>query len=113
MMSSKVVRQQLMQSAILAKIDREDLRIDTDRIRQTLRVTRDHVSRDPLMRSYLDRWEQIVSDNDIDAVRAIVAADDETAREMRNLSPLHVLLTEPERMQVLDKLRAWWTTQGP
>ena len=113
MMSSKVVRQQLMQSAILAKIDREDLRIDTDRIRQTLRVTRDHVSRDPLMRSYLDQWEQIIGDNDIDAVRAIVAADDETAREMRNLSPLHVLLTEPERMQVLDKLRAWWTTQGP
>ena len=89
------------------------LRIDTDRIRQTLRVTREHVSRGPLMLSYLDRWEQIVDDNGIDAIRAIVAADDETAREMRNLSPLHVLLTENERMQVLDEFRAWWTTGSP
>lgn len=108
MMSSKVVRQQLMQSAILAKIDREHLRIDTDRIREALKVTREHVS-GRYFTAMLDRWEQIVDDNDIDALRSIVAADDEATREMRNLSPLHVLLTEPERLQVLDELRAWWT----
>ncbi|MFE5785716.1 hypothetical protein ACQR36_23295 [Rhodococcus erythropolis] len=46
-----------------------------------------------------------MSNNDIDAVREIAASDTETAREMRNLSPLSVLLSEPERLYVIDDLR--------
>lgn len=104
----KVVRQKLMQTAILAKIDREGLRIDTDRVRESLRVIRKNVSRGPLMLSYLEWWEQMVDDNDIDAYRAVVAREDETGNDMRGLSPLHVLLTESERLQVIDELRRRW-----
>lgn len=107
----KVVRQKMLQAAILAKIDRENLRIDTDRVRESLRVIRENVSRGPLMVSYLERWERIVDDNDIDAFRAVVARDDETGNDMRNLSPLGVLLTDDERLQVLGQLREQWPPQ--
>ncbi|MCJ0907472.1 hypothetical protein [Rhodococcus sp. ARC_M6] len=50
-------------------------------------------------------WERIVDNNDIGGIRNIVESDDENAREMRNLSPLSILLSEDERLQVLDKLR--------
>lgn len=104
----KVVRQKLMQAAVLDKIDREDLRIDTDRIRESLRVIRAHVSRGPYLTEMLDRWQRIVDGNDIDAVRALVARDDETGNEMRTLSPLSVLLSAAERLRVLDALREHW-----
>ncbi len=48
-------------------------------------------------------------DNDIEAIRAVVVSDDEHAREMRNLSPLSSLLSEVERLQVLDTLRNSWS----
>ena len=101
----KVVRQKLMQAAILAKIDREGLRIDTDRVRDRLRATRDVVSRAPSLLEMLDRWERIVDGNDIAAARAVAVLDGETGNEMRNLSPLGVLLTEDERLRVLGELR--------
>ncbi len=104
----KVVRQKLMQAAVLAKIDREGLRIDTDQVRERLRVTRAHVSRAPYLTDMLDRWEEIVDGNDIDAARAVAALEGETGNEMRNLSPLGVLLTETERLRVLDELREQW-----
>ncbi|NKR30072.1 hypothetical protein GS966_25715 [Rhodococcus hoagii] len=101
----KVTRQKLMQTAVLNKIDREHLSVDTDKVRRNLDTIRRHVSRGPLMTSYLNRWEQIVHDNDIDGFRRIVDSDDETGNELRNLSPLSVLLDEDERLQVLDELR--------
>ncbi|NKR53094.1 hypothetical protein GS481_02850 [Rhodococcus hoagii] len=101
----KVTRQKLMQTAVLNKIDREHLSVDTDKVRRSLDTIRRHVSRGPLMTSYLDRWEQIVRDNDIESFRSIVDSDDETGNELRNLSPLSVLLDEDERLQVLDDLR--------
>lgn len=66
---------------------------------------RDHVSRSPYFTELLDRWEQIIRNNDVEGLRRIVESEDETGIEMRNLSPLHVLLTEGERMKVLDDLR--------
>ncbi|MDV8004555.1 hypothetical protein [Rhodococcus sp. IEGM 1318] len=50
--------------------------------------------------------------NDIDAVREIEASDTENAREMRNLSPLPVLLSEPERLHVIADLRTCTSTNG-
>lgn len=102
----KVARQKLMQAAVLNKIDREHLALDTDPIRRSLRTVREHVSRSPYFTEMLDRWEQIVRDNEVEAFRRIVAADDETGNGMRNLSPLGVLLTEDERLQVIEELRA-------
>lgn len=102
----KVTRQKLMQKAILNKIEREHLSVDTDAVQRSLDTIRRNVSRGPLMTSYLDRWERIVRDNDIDSLRRIVQSNDETSNDMRSLSPLHVLLTEPERLKVLDDLRA-------
>lgn len=49
----KVFRQKMLQAAILAKIDRENLRIDTDLVCESLQTVRRHVSRDRLMLSYL------------------------------------------------------------
>ncbi len=63
------------------------------------------MSRSPYFTDFLDRWEQIVEDNDVETLRRVVESDDEAGNEMRNLSPLHVLLTEDERMKVLDELR--------
>ncbi|MDT2010229.1 hypothetical protein FXW78_54215 [Rhodococcus opacus] len=105
----KVVRQKLMQTAILDKIDREHLSVDTDEVRRSLHTIRRHVSRGPLMTRYLDSWERIIRDNDIDGIRRIVDSDDETGNEMRNLSPLSVLLDEDERLQVIDDLRGHLT----
>ncbi|MGW4482021.1 hypothetical protein [Rhodococcus triatomae] len=101
----EVTRQKLMQAAILNKVEREHLPLNTDRVRRSLQTVRDHVSRSPYFTDMLDRWEQIIDENDIEALRTIVESDDETGNEMRNLSPLHVLLTEDERMRVLHDLR--------
>ncbi|GAB2643565.1 hypothetical protein ABI214_12625 [Prescottella soli] len=109
--SRKVVRQKMLQVAILTKIDRESLRIDTDRVRESLRVIRANVSRDPLMLSYLAWWGRIVDGNDIEELRAVVARDDETGNDMRNLSPLWVLFTEDERLQFLEKFWSQWSAR--
>lgn len=101
----KVTRQKLMQTAILDKVDREHLPLNTDRVRRSLQTVREHVSRSPYFTDLLDRWEQIVEGNDVEALRQVVESDDETGNEMRNLSPLYVLLSEDERMKVLDDLR--------
>lgn len=82
----KVARQKLMQAAVLDKIDRENLALDTDLIRRSLQTVREHVSRSPYFTEMLHRWEQIVRDNDVEAFRRIVEASDETGNEMRNLS---------------------------
>lgn len=41
----------------------------------------------------------------------MVARDDETGNDMRNLSPLGVLLTEYERRQFLEAFGAQWSLQ--
>lgn len=101
----KVTRQKLMQTAILNKVEREHLPLDTVRVRRSPQSVREHVSRSPYFTDFLDRWERIVEDNDVETLRQIVESDDETGNEMRNLSPLYVLLTEDDRMKVLDDLR--------
>ncbi len=53
------------------------------------------------MDRYLDRWEKILRDNDIDGIRFIVENDDDTSRDMRNLSPLSALLSDDERHRVI------------
>ncbi|MCJ0907052.1 hypothetical protein [Rhodococcus sp. ARC_M6] len=104
----KVVRQKLLQAAVLEKIEREHLSVNTDRVREKVQSIRSRVTGKSLHRC-LDQWEHIVEDNDIEAIRAVVVSDDEHAREMRNLSPLSILLSEDERLQVLDTLRNSWS----
>ncbi len=99
----KTLRQELWQSAVLDKIEREGMSINTELVRQSLNTIRRHVRVGPLMDQYLSRWDEIVRTNDIDSVRRIVQSDDDTSREMRNLSPLSVLLTKDERHRVLDE----------
>ena len=100
---SKVVRKKLLHEAILDKIDREHLSINTDRVRARLQTDREHVHGN-MLHTCLNRWERIIADNDIEAVRAISVSDTEADREMRNMSPLSVLLDESERLQVLNLL---------
>lgn len=100
----KLARQKLMQTAILDKIERDHLRLDTEAVRRSLQTVREHVSASPYFTTLLDRWEHIVVTNDIDALRQVVNSDNDTSSEMRNLSPLHVLLNEDERLAVLDEL---------
>ncbi|WP_194293864.1 hypothetical protein [Rhodococcus pyridinivorans] len=99
----KTLRQQLMQSAVLEKIMSSGISVDTEPVRRNLRTIRRQVGRSPLMDRYLDRWDRIVRDNDIDGIRTIVESDDDTSREMRNLSPLSVLLSDDERQRVLNE----------
>ncbi|MFD6857073.1 hypothetical protein ACFWCF_06980 [Rhodococcus sp. NPDC060090] len=110
----KTLRQQLLQAAVLDKIIREGISVDTEPVRRNLETTRRQVGRSPLMDRYLDRWEKTLRDNDIDGIRVIVESDDDTSREMRNLSPLSVLLSDDERHRVIvefgTKLEA--TSQG-
>lgn len=111
MVTRKVFRQKMLQIAILAEIDRDGLRIDTDRVRESLLTVRRLVSRDSLMLSYLAWWERIVDGNEIEELRAVVARDDETGNDMRNLSPLYVLFTEDERQQFLETFWAHWSAR--
>lgn len=99
----KTLRQQLVQSAVLDKIVTSGISIDTEPVRRSLQTIRRQVNRSPLMDRYIDRWDRIVRDNDIDGIRKIVESDDDTSREMRNLSPLSVLLSEDERRRVLTE----------
>lgn len=99
----KVVRKKLLHTAVVNKIEREHLNIDTEIVRCNLQQIRRHVTGASLNRC-LDQWEQIVHDNDIDSIRKIATSDTETAREMRNLSPLSVLLSEPKRLHVIEDL---------
>ena len=100
----KVIRQKLMHTAVLDKIEREHLPVDTDRVRQNLDKIREQV-RGTSMLEHVGRWEQLLRTGDLDMIRRIVLSDDEVGREMRNLSPLTVLLTESERRDVLDTVR--------
>lgn len=43
----KAARQKLMQAAVLNKIGRENLALDTDLLRRSLQTVREHVSRSP------------------------------------------------------------------
>ncbi|SDC93578.1 hypothetical protein [Rhodococcus tukisamuensis] len=104
----KVVRQKLMQMAVLEKIDGEHLPINTDQVHGSLLTIREHVQ-GKTMTDCLDRWDQLIRDNDLDSIRRIVTADGETSDEMRNLSPLTVLLSERERRQVLSAVRRHFT----
>ncbi|AYA28068.1 hypothetical protein C6369_025750 [Rhodococcus rhodochrous] len=99
----KTVRQQLVQSAVLDKIITTGLSVDTEPVRRSLQTIRRQVNRSPLMERYLDRWDMIVRTNDIDDIRRIVETDDDASREMRNLSPLSVLLSDDERRRVLTE----------
>lgn len=99
----KTLRQKLMQSAVLDKIESEGLSIDTEPVRRSLATIRRHVGHSPLMDRYLDRWDEIIRTQDLDTVRRIVETDDDTSREMRNLSPLSVLLSKDDRSRVLDE----------
>ena len=62
----KVTRQKLMQTAILDKIDRDHLSLNTDSVRRSLQTVRDHVSRSPYFTELLDRWEPITYAQDKD-----------------------------------------------
>ncbi|WP_301851094.1 hypothetical protein [Rhodococcus pyridinivorans] len=100
----KVLRQQLIQSAVLRKIERDGLQICSEPVRQSLATIRLHVRAGPLMNRYLAEWDEIIRTGDLDSVRRIVTADDDHAREMRNLSPLSVLLDENDRIEIRNEL---------
>lgn len=104
LLTRKAVRQKLTQTAALDKIEREGLRIDTPEILDGLLATKQKV-RGAAMAERVARWEWILISGDLDSVRRIVRGDDEDSQEMRNLSPLAVLLTEDERLAVLRALR--------
>ncbi|MDJ0403297.1 hypothetical protein QNA23_07405 [Rhodococcus erythropolis] len=99
----KVVRRKPVHEAVLDNIDREYLSINTAKLRAKLQTTREHIHGNTLHKC-LDQWKRIIADNDIDIVRKISVSDTETDREMRNMSPLSVLLSESERLRVLDLL---------
>lgn len=107
----KVIRKKLLHTALLDKIERDHLDLDTDQVHHSLHRLRQRVTGASLTRC-LDQWVHIVRNNDIDAVREIEASDTENAREMRNLSPLSVLLSEPERLHVIADLRTCTSTNG-
>lgn len=100
----KVIRQRLMQTAVLDKIDREHLQVNTEQVRKNLDRTREKV-RGPIMTKCLDRWDELLRIGDVDRIRRVILSDDELGLEMRNLSPLTVLLTESERLDVLRTVR--------
>ena len=69
----KVIRKKLLHTAVLDKIEREHLNLDTDQVHHSLHRLRPHVTGTSLTRC-LDQWEHIVRNNDIDAVREIEAS---------------------------------------
>jgi hypothetical protein len=100
----KVIRQKLMQTAVLDKIEREHLPVDTVEVRRHLDRIREQVH-GRSMTEHVGRWDRLLRAGDIDTIRRVVLSDDEVGQEMRNLSPLTVLLTEPERLDVLATVR--------
>ncbi|WP_420879214.1 hypothetical protein [Rhodococcus sp. (in: high G+C Gram-positive bacteria)] len=105
--SLKVFRQRLMHAMIVANIEREGLRIDTAAVRSLVDHDLDYFAGIPTQLAYVQVWARIVDTNDVAAVKTIAERDDETGNEMRNRSPLRVLLTESERLQVIDQLREY------
>lgn len=99
----KAIRQKLMQGAVLEKIEREKLPINTVQVRESLRRIREQVT-GKTMGECMDLWEQLIRTNDLDGIRGLVLSDDERSQEMRNLSPLTVLLNEKERLRVLRRV---------
>ncbi|MFD4184159.1 hypothetical protein [Rhodococcus sp. NPDC058514] len=89
----KAVRQKLIQTVVLEKIEREHLSVDTAQVRNSLRKIRGHVQGKTML-DCVARWEQLIQSDDLDLIRSVVLAPDEIGAEMRNLSPLTSLLTE-------------------
>ncbi|MGX7730896.1 hypothetical protein ACWPOB_16715 [Rhodococcus sp. 2H158] len=93
-----------MQTAALEKIQREHLRVGTEQIRANLRRIGYQVQGQTI-RECVQQWDELVRGNDVDSIRRVVLGGDEVAAEMRNLSPLTIVLTEQESLQVLEQLR--------
>lgn len=102
METSRGIRQRLLAEAVLAKIRREGLRIDSDEVRTRLEVTWCHVS-GPILHGCVARWQAIVEANDVASAVVVMSGEGEDANEMRSVSPLGVLLTESERREVIRR----------
>ncbi|WP_374112328.1 hypothetical protein [Rhodococcus sp. CH91] len=93
-----------MRTAVLDKIEREHLPVDTDQVRRSLDRIREQVCGKSLL-EHVERWDHLLRTGDLDLIRHGALSDDEVGREIRNLSPLTVLMAESERLEVLDDLR--------
>jgi hypothetical protein len=57
------------------------------------------------MQQLLDRWEQLLEQDDQRLFDGMLRLD-ETGDELRNLSPFVGILSEDERLEVLERSRA-------
>jgi hypothetical protein len=73
-------------------------------IRQRIDRYRSQV-RGPYMQQLLDRWEQLLEQDDQRLFDGMLRLD-ETGDELRNLSPFVGILSEDERLEVLERSRA-------
>ncbi|WP_139347714.1 hypothetical protein [Nocardia donostiensis] len=102
-MTRKDARLQLMFARVLDKIEREHLRLDGPAVRDRLQVIRREVT-GPSMHRAVNQWEQWIATGDLTAIRQLRDSDGDTVLQLRSLSPLNVLLSERERIEVLDEL---------
>ena len=54
---------------------------------------------------YWDEWERLLA-LPIDDFETVICADDEHATVLRSVSPISVLITEPERRELLREARS-------
>ncbi|MFW0796429.1 hypothetical protein AAFP30_21640 [Gordonia sp. CPCC 205515] len=100
MRSNKYLRQQIMHDRVMRKIRRNGLRVDTPELREHLEWTGTQVA--GLNHEYVEIWRSLLSGNDLDRIDMMVSGDGDIEGEMRNLSPLPMLLSPDERMSVLQ-----------
>ncbi|MBY6382353.1 hypothetical protein HG717_00170 [Rhodococcus erythropolis] len=87
---------ELLQAAVLDNIEREHLPVNTARVREKVQTICNRVTGKSLHWCLESVGTQSSFGNDIEAIRTVAGSDDAPAREMRDLSPLSILLSEEE-----------------
>ncbi|MFG2447553.1 hypothetical protein ACGFQG_32205 [Nocardia fluminea] len=98
--TTKDLRGKLMLLRVLALLEDGSVSLDDPAIMDSLEGLKREVT-GPSMWSSVELWERWIRTKDRAAILGLRESDDETSIRLRNLSPLNVLLSEDDRIEIL------------
>lgn len=100
------LRRWRMHQRLVAQLDSEHWAAWRPRVVENLSAIRSRFRGEPHLRN-ITRWEQLVTSNDLAAIRRVANGLDADSIAMREVSPLGGLLSQTERRDVLEEVRQW------
>ncbi|GAA5044581.1 hypothetical protein [Nocardia callitridis] len=101
--TTKDLRGKLMLLRVVALLEDGSVRLDDPAVAESLEGLKREVT-GPSMWNSVELWERWIRTKDRAAIIALQERDDETSIRLRNLSPLNVLLSENDRIEILREV---------